>query len=112
MLYQNDTDLICSQSIVERKNIKAQDGSLGCHNNLIGILSTQLAKYSIYGKFYEPNLMNNCSLVLELKSANQDIFESAPKQELALPDTPGHAVFVSLASVSSSEISFKVQIFG
>ena len=66
---------------------------LGCDDNLIGILSTQLPKYSINGKFYELNLMNNFSLVLELRKANQDVFESAPKQELALPDTPGQFLF-------------------
>ena len=92
-MYQNDTDLIFSQTIVEWKNIKAQDGSLGCDDNLIGMLSSQLPKYSIYGKFYEPNLMNNFSLAQELRKANQDIFESASKQELALPDTPGQFLF-------------------
>ena len=66
---------------------------MGCDNNLIGILRFQVPKHGIHGKFYEPNLMNYFPLVLELRKANQDIFESVPKQELALPDTPGQFLF-------------------
>ena len=50
----------------------------------IGILRSQLPKHDIYGKFYEPDLMNYFPLVLELRKVNQDIFESVPQQELAL----------------------------
>ena len=68
-------------------------------DELIGILSYQLPKHGIYGKFYSQNLMNYFSFVLELRKAIQDIIKSTPKQELALPVTPGPFLFQLVPSV-------------
>ena len=87
LLYQNINDLFCGQTIVAWKNLKRQDNSLCLNDDLIGILSYQLPKHGIYGKFYSLNLMNYFSFVLELRKAIQDIIKSTPKQELALPVT-------------------------
>ena len=88
LIYQNINNLSCRQTIVAWKNLKAQDDSLCLHDDLIGILSYQLPKHGIYGKFYLLNLLNYFSFVLELRKVIQDIIKSTPKQELALPVTP------------------------
>ena len=71
-------DLICRQTIEEWKNLKPHDGFLYLNDYPIGILCSQLPKHGIYGTFYEPNLMSYFPLILELRKANQDIFESVP----------------------------------
>ena len=62
LLHQNINDLFCRQTIAAWKILKAQDDSLCCNNVLIGILSYQLPKHDIYGKFYFLNLINYFSL--------------------------------------------------
>ena len=93
LIYQNINDLFCRQTIVAWKNLNAQDDSLCLNDDLIGILSYQLPKHGIYGKFYSVNLMNYFSFILEFRKAIQDIIKSTPKQELALPVTPGPFLF-------------------
>ena len=78
LLYNNIIDLFCGQTIVAWKNLKAQDDSLFFNDDLLGILSYQLPKHGIYGKFYEPNMMNIFSLVLKLRKANWDTMEGIP----------------------------------
>ena len=67
LLCQNVNDLICRQTIVAWKNLTALDGCLRVNDDLNGILSYQLHKHGIYGKFYSPNSINYFSYVLELE---------------------------------------------
>ena len=93
MFYQNINDLFCRQTIVAWNNLKAQDDSLCINDDLTVILSHQLPKQSINGKFYSLNLMNHFSFVFELRKAIQDRINSTPEQDLALPVTSGAFLF-------------------